>query len=168
MIEKALIETGTSPEKSHLLGRLSQGRPGWALAAAADELTLTKRGERIERLLVLLESSIGERFEYASELSTRFSQKRDDVLQTLEEWLGLWRDLLLYKSGMSEDISNLDYSKHLQIAADGFNINEIRTGINAISKAVRQLHQNSSPRLVLEVLMLDMPTSGAKKNHPGR
>jgi DNA polymerase-3 subunit delta' len=162
-IEAALLKQGASAEKARLLSRLCHGRPGWALAAAADEALLERRTERIERLLDTIEGHVEMRFDYAGELASRFGQKRAEVQETLEEWLDFWRDMLLVKAVLSESVTNLDYAGRLQSLAMGFNINEIRAGIDAIALAAKRLRQNANPRLVLEVLMLDMPTAQTKR-----
>ena len=71
--------------------------------------------------------------------------------------------MLLVKAGLSESVTNLDYASRLQSLAMGFNIKDIRAGISAIVLAQKQLRQNASPRLVLEVLMLDVPAAQVKK-----
>jgi len=165
-IEDALLGRGASAEKARLLSRLCQGRPGWALVAIADESLLDHRAERIERLVDTIEGDLEARFEYAGELSNRFSQKRAEVQETLEEWVSFWRDMLLVKAGLSESVTNLDYASRLHSLADGFNISQIRAAIRAIGLARKQLRQNASPRLVLEVLMLDMPAAQNKRVKP--
>jgi DNA polymerase-3 subunit delta' len=162
-VEKALVERGAAPEKARLLGRLCRGCPGRALDALEDEALLEKRTERVERLIELTCGDMEIRFEHAGELATRFSQKRAEVQDILEEWVDFWRDMLLVKAGQPELVVNLDYIDRLQMLADGFNISDIRSGISAIMTAQKQLRQNASPRLVLEVLMLDMPAAQNKK-----
>jgi DNA polymerase-3 subunit delta' len=163
LVEKSLAERGAPPEKARLLGRLCRGRPGWALRALEDESLLERRAERIERLTDVIGGDLEVRFEYAGELAARFSQKRAEVQEILEEWLDLWRDMLLIKSGQAELVINLDYVARLQMLSDGFNISNIRSGISAIMLAQKQLRQNASPRLVLEVVMLDMPAAQNKR-----
>jgi DNA polymerase-3 subunit delta' len=165
-IEGELLKQGASAEKVRLLGRLCRGRPGWALGAMADESLLERRAERIERLTDVIEGDLEARFEYASELASRFSQKRVEVQETLEEWVDFWRDLLLVKTGLPEAVTNLDYAGRLQTLADGFNIRQIRSAISSIVLSQKQLRQNASPRLVLEVLMLDIPAAQNKKVKP--
>ena len=161
-IEGELLKQGASAEKARLLGRLCRGRPGWALGAMADESLLERRAERIERFIDIIEGDLEARFEYAGELASRFSQKRVEVQETLEEWVDFWRDLLLVKAGLPEAVTNLDYAGRLQTLTDGFNIRQIRAAISAIVLSRKQLRQNASPRLVLEVLMLDMPATHKK------
>jgi DNA polymerase-3 subunit delta' len=165
-IGKELLKQGIPAEKARLLGRLCQGRPGWAFTAIADESLLERRAERIERLMDVTLGDIETRFEYAGELSSRFSQKRAEVQETLDAWVDIWRDALLVKAGLSESVTNMDYAARLQTLADGFNISQIRGAISAIAIARKQLRQNASPRLVLEVLMLDMPAAQNKRVKP--
>ncbi len=154
--EEVLLNRGVSAEKARLLSRVCHGRPGWALEACVDGTLLEHRAERIERLMDIIEGDLEIRFECAGELASRFSQKRAEVQETLDEWVDFWRDMLLVKAGLFESVTNLDYTSRLHSLADGLNINQMRGAISAISLAQKQLRQNASPRLVLEVLMLDM------------
>jgi DNA polymerase-3 subunit delta' len=166
-VEKALVERGAAPEKARLLGRLCRGCPGRALDALEDETLLEKRAERIDRLIDLIGGDMEIRFEYAGELAALFSQKRAEVQDILDEWVDFWRDMLLVKAGQPEMVINLDYVERLQMLSDGFNIKSIRSGISAIMAAQKQLRQNASPRLVLEILMLDMPAVQNKRVESG-
>ena len=156
-IEAALLARGLTAEKALLLSRLSRGCPGWALLAAFDNNVLERRGECLDCLLKVLSSSLEVRFEYAAELATHFAQKRIEVQEVLESLLGIWRDLLLLKADMSSEIVNLDYIDRLQMLAECFDMDGIRKGITAVNAVTKQLWQNVSPRLALEVMMLDMP-----------
>jgi DNA polymerase-3 subunit delta' len=156
-ISEALLQRGIAPDKARLLGRLSRGRPGWAFSAAGDEEILNFRVERTERLLDVTEGSLDIRFEYAGELSARFTQKRVEVREILEGWIDLWRDLMLIKAGLVESLTNLDFESRLQSISAGFTMNQVRSAISALGLVQKQLRQNASPRLALEVLMLDLP-----------
>ena len=162
-IKMELLRKGAPGEKAELLSRLSHGRPGWAFEIAADDVLLSRRTERIEHLLEVTEGDFEERFAYAAELAARFSQKRAEVLGILEEWVDLWRDVMLCQAGLYESITNLDYGPRLQSLSRRFNINEVKDAIGAIGRAAKQMRQNGNPRLVLEVLMLDLPATGARK-----
>jgi DNA polymerase-3 subunit delta' len=70
------------------------------------------------------------------------------------EW---WRDMLLVREGCAQLVTNIDREETLRRHADSYNIGEIRGFIEAIRTASAQLAQNANPRLVLEVLMLNIP-----------
>jgi DNA polymerase-3 subunit delta' len=150
-------EHSIEPARSKLLARLCRGCLGWALLATLDESLLTLRAERIDRMLDIIGSNADERFAYATQMATQFSQNRGEVQQVLDLWLDWWRDLLLVKVGLSERITNVDRLAWLVDMAEGYRLAEIRSVIDHIQAAATKLRQNANPRLVLEVLMLDIP-----------
>jgi len=154
------------PQKAKLLARLSRGCLGWALSAASDDSLLDLRAERIDRLLDIINADYEERFTYAAQLATQFSQSRGLVQEILDLWLDWWRDLLLIKVGCGDTITNVDQLATLNEIANGYNLAQIRAVINSIQAAGEQLGQNANPRLVLEVLMLDIPVGSMVRKAP--
>ena len=58
---------------------------------------------------------------------------------------------------MSEAITNIDISTTIVDWAGDYSLAQIKDFISNIQAAGEQLKQNANPRLVLEVLMLNMP-----------
>ena len=157
-VEKALTDNwGIEPQRAKLLSRLCRGCIGWAISAARNDELLKKYYENRDSILDIISASGDERFTYAAQLASQFSQRREYTKQILNLWLDLWRDLLLLKTGFIEAITNIDIKETLAELAEGFNISDIREFIGGILAAREQLRQNANPRLVLEVLMLDIP-----------
>jgi len=148
---------GIESQKAKLLARLCHGCLGWALSATSDDGLLELRTDRISRLLDIINTDYEERFAYAAQLATQFSQSRGLVQEVLDLWLDYWRDLLLVKVGRSDTITNIDFLATLVDMAKGYSLSQIKAVINSIQAAGEQLGQNANPRLVLEVLMLDIP-----------
>ncbi len=148
---------GIEPQKAKLLARLSHGCLGWALSAASDDGLLQQRAEKMDRLLDIINADYEERFAYANQLAAQFTQNRGLVQEVLDLWLDWWRDLLLVKIGCSDIITNVDRLDKLTEIAEDYRLAQIKAFINSIQAAGEQLRQNANPRLVLEVLMLDMP-----------
>jgi len=88
------------------------------------------------------------------------------VYERLNLWLDWWRDLLLVKVGSIDNITNIDRLNTLSDMAGGCNLAQIRAFIRSIRAAGEQLRQNANPRLVLEVLMLDIPVSKSVEESP--
>jgi len=153
---------GIEPQKARLLARLCHGCLGWALSAASDDSLLELRAERIDRLLDIINTDYEERFAYAAQLAAQFSRSRGLVQEVLDLWLDYWRDLLLVKVGRSDTITNIDRLAMLVGIAKGYSLAQIKAVINSIQAAGEQLRQNANPRLVLEVLMLDIPVGVGK------
>ncbi len=156
-VEATLNQRGVEPQKAKLLARLSRGCLGWALSAAFDDGLLQLRVERMDRLRDIINADYEERFDYAAQLATQFSQNRGLVQEVLDLWLDWWRDLMLVKVGCSDTITNADLEARLVEMVRGYSLARIKAFINSIQVAGEQLRQNANPRLVLEVLMLDIP-----------
>jgi len=157
---------GIESQKAKLLAGLCHGCLGWALSAASDDSLLELRAERIDRLLDIINTDYEERFAYAAQLAAQFSQNRGLVQEVLDLWLDYWRDLLLVKAGRSDTITNIDRLAMLVEIAKGYSLAQIKAVINSIQAAGEQLRQNANPRLVLEVLMLDIPVRSGKTPLP--
>ncbi len=166
-VETALNRSwGIKPQKAELLARLSHGCLGWAVSAALDERLLQQRAERLDELLEMVRTDCDERFAYAAQLATQFSQKRGLVQERLDLWLAWWRDLLLVKAGSGGEITNVDRLATLIDMVKGYSLAQIRTFINSVLVAGEELRQNANPRLVLEVLMLNIPVvEGYSEEH---
>ena len=111
----------------------------------------------MDRLLDIANADYDERFDYAAQLAAQFSQNRGLVQDALDLWLDWWRDLMLVKVGCSDTITNADLEARLVEMVRGYTLAQIKACINSIQAASEQLRQNANPRLVLEVLMLDIP-----------
>ena len=157
LIEEELRKK-TDPREAETIARLSRGRPGWAFSALADGRILEERRKGLEDAIRIWGAGVNERFAYAAKLASGFGRTRD--LEALNLWLSLWRDMLLVRGGAGEYITNIDQEGVLREEARGYNIREIKGFIQSIQEARWQLQENANPRLVLEVLMLDIPQKG--------
>jgi hypothetical protein len=62
----------------------------------------------------------------------------------------------LIKAGCANLVANIDKETLLHRQAGRYSLTQIKGSIKAIGAALLQLEQNANPRLVLEVLMLDI------------
>lgn len=149
---------GMNEERASFLARLSKGRIGWAVTAAQDGAVLEQREERLKQLLALPKMGRIDRLDYAEQLS----RQPRSIASILGLWLDWWRDLLLVKGGCEEMISNVDLRTPMEEQARRHDLKEIHEFIKAIRDTLRHLEDNVNPRLALEVLMLDVPSSTDK------
>jgi DNA polymerase-3 subunit delta' len=153
-VERALIERwGATAQQAELLAHLSSGRLGWAVCNLEDEKALARRGERLNDLDHLIHASIIKRFDYADGLA------RDPVAtgETLDLWIGWWRDVLLVASGADAPLTNVDRQDELRDQARHFDVATITAVIKALRSSLQKLQRNANKRLTLEILMLDLP-----------
>jgi DNA polymerase-3 subunit delta' len=157
-VEKTLAQNWElEAQKARLLARLSRGCLGWALSAASDDRLPDERAQRIATLTDLADAGYEERFSYAAQLAAQFEKNRGFAQEILDLWLGWWRDLLLVKVGCLDAITNIDVETMLVQRAKGYSLAEVKGFIDHLQAAQEQLDRNANPRLVLEVLMLNIP-----------
>ena len=163
-IEQALRESWqVEAEKARVLSRLCRGGIGWAVSAARNEKIFQERGFKLGELIDLGDASLDQRFSFAGRLASQYARSRDAAGEVLRLWLEWWRDVLLVKEGCAQFIINVDKEEALRSRAEGYSLAAIRGFIEAIRAASEQLEQNANPRLVLEVLMLNIPDRGGRK-----
>ena len=157
-LEKALIEReGMEAELAKRLAHLATGCPGLALSPETRKNLLDERPRRLADFLNLDGAGNVERFTFAAKLAERFSKQRASVEDELRLWLGWWRDLLLTKAGLKDSVVNIDLGTELEGRVQALSLSQISGFLSNLGQAVRQLEQNANPRLVLEVLMLNLP-----------
>ena len=144
-------------ERANLLARLSGGCLGWALMALQDEELMEVRNRRLASVMDLSYAKPTQRFPYAAELASQFGKSRQEVEEILGLWLHWWHDLLLIKGGNSELITNIDHQAALSQQAKDLSMRQVTDFIRHLQEAGKQLEQNANPRLVFEVLMLNIP-----------
>jgi DNA polymerase-3 subunit delta' len=144
-------------DKARLLSQLCHGRLGWALSALANDDILEQRSQRIAKLVSLLTAGLEERFAYAQELASQFSQARKVGAEIMEIWLDWWRDLMLIKGGCQEAIINVDYEMVLKEQARGVGLSKIKEFLTDLGLLQEAISKNVNPRLALEWLMLNLP-----------
>jgi len=164
-VQQTLINSyNVDGDKAKLLTQLCRGRLGWALSALSDRDMLEQRSQRIEGLASLLTAGIGQRFAYAQELASQFSQDRKAGAEITEIWVDWWRDLMLIKGGCQEAIINVDFEKVLKEQARDLSLREIKESLANLGLLQEAISKNVNPRLALEWLMLNLP----RKERPKR
>jgi len=164
-VQEALVNSyGIENNRAKLLAQLCRGRLGWALSALANDDILEQRSQRIDRLVSLLTASLDQRFTYAQELASQFSQNRRAGAEIIEIWLNWWRDLMLIKGGCKEAIINVDYEVALEEQTRGLSLGEIEGFLSNLCLLQDEISKNVNPRLVFEWLMLNLPRKSSVKS----
>jgi DNA polymerase-3 subunit delta' len=152
-IETHLKSHGADAEAAHLIAHVSNGRPGYALCLLKDEAVLEFRAERLSDLGNLLSSTRVQKFKYAEALA----KDKEVMRQTLLVWLSYWRDGLLRASGAAIPIANIDQDESIASLAESLTLDGARRVTQDMESALERLERNVNPRLLAEVLLLDLP-----------
>ena len=157
MVERLVTDHQATPELAEQLFRLSRGCLGWAIGALENSQVLEQRQADLEKIRETLDAGLETRFTYANEVASLFGTDRDAAKDLLALWLRWWRDLLLIKEGAEEFLHNSDHADSLRSQASGLSTAEIVQFINRLMQTLSNLDSNVSPRLAMEVLMLNLP-----------
>lgn len=163
VIIRALEARGVPAEHASVLARLSNGRPGWAINAAADPSVLEVRGVHLDLLSSVLKTRRYARLPLADRLEDprNLARTREAMASALATWTGWWRDVLVVRAGCEELASCVDRMDELRDAATKLEVAGIAGAIRRTGLATSHLDDNVNPRLALEGLFLDLPELGA-------
>ena len=153
VIESHLKAQGADADSAHLIAHVSGGRPGYALRLLEDESASEFRTERLADLAQLFGATRVQKFAYAETLA----KDKEAMRQTLLVWLSFWRDVLLRISGASASITNIDQEEPITSASKQLTLEGARDIVREMELALIRLEGNVNPRLLAEVLLLDLP-----------
>lgn len=152
-VSKDLESRGVEGGRAKLIAHISGGRPGYARRLVEDAFLLDKREERLNDLLTLLPASRVEKFKYADKLS----RDKDIMRQTIAIWLSYWRDVMLRAAQAETPLLNVDRNVEIEDLAGKMDLASARKAVNGLENALEQMERNVNPRLLAEVMLLDLP-----------
>lgn len=143
---------GIPADQASLLAHVSGGRPGYASRLFHDPEAFKRRQAALDELSSILAGNRLDRFSYVD------SPYRDPSWrEKLQIWLSFWRDVLVAASGAKVEIFNLDREQEIRNLASQLGQEHAYKILAVHDRSIHLLEQNCNPRLVLEVLMLDLP-----------
>ena len=155
-VARALSERWQVPEKEALaLAGLANGRLGWAVRAAEMPELREQRIHELEELAALATATRDERLRRAGALGTDVESAR----RVLELWTLWWRDVVLAAGGASHLVTSGALRTQAERLGRALGVERTQAFLKALLDAQLALEANANPRLTMEVLALDLPTS---------
>jgi len=148
-LETRGLETGTAK----LIAHISGGRFGYALRLIENEALLEKREERLNDLQSLISASRVQKFAYADKLS----KDKESMRQAVLIWLSYWRDVMLRSAQAETPLVNLDRNVEIEDLAGRLDLSTARRVASDLETVLEKMERNINPRLLAEVLLLDLP-----------
>jgi DNA polymerase-3 subunit delta' len=151
-VQQFLMQHGAQEAQAQLISHLSGGCPGAALRMLDDQAALPFREQKLDELHSLLGGSRAEKFAYASQMG----RDKATMRRVLAVWLSFWRDVLWRSTGASSPLSNPDRTQEIDALAARFGLPGARRQVDVLDGALQKLETNVNPRLLAEVLLLDL------------
>ncbi len=149
-----LVRQGLAAQEEALgVAQLAGGLPGWAIAALTRPEELAERRALLDRLHALARASRAERITQAA----TFAADKASAQQTLALWLPWWRDVVLAAHGEGAIVRFTADRATIEAQARACGAVAAEAFVRALIRAMRELDQNANPRLVFDVLLLELP-----------
>ena len=159
VIEHALVERfKVERDEARTLAKLSMGAPGWAIAALNNPSLLDARRQSATRIIDALNSDLPDRMDYALEMAREFRNDRNIVLEEVERWLELLRDIAMIQNEMTDRVMFEDRLSELRVLAQDMSLDDVAAAAAAAQKTRSALMVNALPQLAWDAMMLQMPT----------
>jgi DNA polymerase-3 subunit delta' len=153
MVQRELERRAVENSRARLIAHISGGRMGYAIRLIENDSLLEWREERLDDLLKLLPASRVEKFAYADKLA----RDKDSMRQTITFWLSYWRDVMLRTAQAETPLVNVDRNVEIEDLAGRMDLSSARTVVGGLENALEKLERNVNPRLLAEVLLMDLP-----------
>ena len=160
----SLLASGVEQSRADEIASLSGGRPGWAHRAASDRKVLQRRLDALDWAFSWVAGTGYDRLVTAVRLGDTFSKRRPEVFADLETLLGVWRDALLLQAGQPHYLTYRGNAERLNELVGGWTIDDLHRAVCSVQSCIGHLEMNVRPRLALEAMVLEWPTS----HQPGR
>ena len=141
--------------EARALAGLANGRLGWAVRAAEKPELREQRIHELEELAGLATATRDERLRRASALGTDV----DSARRVLELWALWWRDVVLAAGGAGHLVTSGALRTQAERLGRALGVERAQVFMKALLDAQLALEANANPRLTMEVLALDLPTS---------
>lgn len=160
VIVAALKKMGVKDEEAESLARLSHHRPGRALKLWQEAAELEFYETEAKKFFNLLDNSLAKRFKnlekvFGKSESSDHIEKRDELAKILNIWQGLWRDIMLARSGAGQLAGNAVFAAQIKIQSQKRGASVAAKSIQEIEEAKKLLRQNIHPRLIFENLIMN-------------
>src|SRR5215216_5626876 len=152
-VQKALEEKGYETNQARLIAHNSGGRFGYARRLLESESLLAEREERLNDLQSLISASRIEKFSYADKLS----KDKDSLRRVILLWLSYWRDVMLRTARATSPLVNIDRNMEIEDIAHRMDLSSARSMVHQLEGTLEKMEKNVNPRLLAEVLLLDLP-----------
>jgi DNA polymerase-3 subunit delta' len=155
----ALASAGLARAAAEEIAAFAGGRLGWALRAAADPSLLDGRRAAVERALGWIGGSTYDRLVAAVRLGDGFQKRRAEVFADLDTVLGVWRDALLLRADLPHYLTYRGTAERLSELTRGWELDGLHRAVCAVQTCLADLEANVRPRLAIEAMVLQWPTS---------
>jgi DNA polymerase-3 subunit delta' len=144
-------------DEAGLLAHLSNGRTGYALQLHQNKRDLNLRKSDLDDLMRLLDCSRRERMAYAQAITREKEGGKEKLRRAMNNWLSFWRDVMMASCGNEQNLINTDRYDEIKELGKALSARQSQMLVKDLEDGIEKLDDNVNPRLLEEVLLLDIP-----------
>jgi DNA polymerase-3 subunit delta' len=153
-----LVDRGATRQLADSLSHLANGKIGLVIKYFEEQELFKEYEEKIKMFFSLVDGGVAEKFKMIEKLvagKKGLTETVEPLLDYLEIWSSVLRDLILIKNQSAELGSNIFIKDKLEKLAPQFDNFKLIKLIDKIKEAKRFLGLNVNPRLVMENLVME-------------
>ncbi|MCO5177016.1 MAG: hypothetical protein M9890_08630 [Thermomicrobiales bacterium] len=155
-IASALAARDAGPELADRLARAAHGRIGWALEMAASAEARLSHRELVEAAYEHVTTPLG-RVELTGAIARDFTRRRAQTFQLVDTVTGIWRDALLYRVGLAEEVTYADVGDRLAGWSANYELRDLYRALHASRQCLVDLSNNVQARIALHAMVMQWP-----------
>ena len=136
---------------------MARGRIGWASRVIDDPQILNNRRVLLDKYESAIFGELSDRFDLSKDVVNGFGKNRKKAVECLDLWLTWWRDALLVKSGLKDDILNISRIDRFERVASLIEFQDLISIIKSLRMTFIYLEKNMNTGLLFDNLMLRIP-----------
>ena len=158
VILNGLLARGVETPLAEECALRAAGRPGVALALAADHARLVEEQEQAGLFVSMIGSPVWQRIAFAEKVAPKKKtvDAAEEALQTLSVWQQVLRDALMLSAGEPGLVHHMSVRDHLASWVSKKEKKDIVRGLLATQEARLALGENVGPRTALEHVLLSL------------
>lgn len=156
VVRETLEARGVPAAAASAIARGAHGRIAWAIRMAEDPDAMRARREKVESAFEHLTTPLG-RVEVSGVVATNHSRNRDVTYELLDLYAGLWRDAMLYRTGLRDLTVYPEVGDRLAKYAASLDVTEIHKAVRATRRCMEDLDTNIQARIALHAMVMQWP-----------
>lgn len=155
-IATALRERGLDAAVADRIARAAHGRAGWALDAASTPALMMAYRELVETAWEHVTTPLG-RVALSGAVARDFTKRREQTFALLDAVTGVWRDALLYRTGLADEAAFPDLGGRLEPWAASYELRDLHRALEASRQCLVDLSNNVQARIALHAMVMQWP-----------
>ncbi len=155
-IHATLTDRDLPSDEAERYVQIAGGHIAKAISLVGNEKAMQQRIERINEAFEHVTVRI-ERLRIAGAIATNHTRNRDRTFALLDTYAGIWRDALLLRSGLSNQLTYPEVRTGLETYIQEIDTRDLYRALKATQRCMTDLESNFQARIALQAMVMQWP-----------